>query len=103
MSRSRQSLPKIALRVHYEGPPEETITIGTVEPPTINNLPIYQLDGYLGQKAANGEWINIHDALDSLWHEFCQEQPDSDSEFIVFLTNRGWREFNSSIDHTFEG
>jgi hypothetical protein len=68
-----------------------TYVIGAVEPPA----------GFDG---------DVHAALETLWNEWWESfdtdssgnLPDSDSEFISYLVEKGWKEMDSPEVHTFE-
>jgi hypothetical protein len=79
------------------------IVLGTVEPPKVNGVPIYSED-FEGQRAVNGEWVNIHDVLGDLWYQWLKEapHPDTDYEFIHFLAAKGWTEVTSPVVHRIE-
>lgn len=46
---------------------------------------------------------NVDAELDRLWREWreADPEPDSDSEFVLFLTECGWKEIESYAAHTF--
>ena len=46
---------------------------------------------------------NLDVELDCLWAEWREEEPDpdTDSEFVLWLTKRGWREVEPCASHIF--
>lgn len=86
--------------VRQEG--EDEYLIGSVTPPTVNGHPIFSTDDYFrGQRSPEGKPVHIDDALADLWDEWREENPhpDTDSEFIEWLVEKGWTEH--PVPHTF--
>jgi len=81
------------------GSDQETYTLGTVEPPKVNGIPVYQADDtYRGVRTkGSNEPMHVADALDELWAEWQEavEHPDSDSQFLDWLVEeKGWTTFD---------
>lgn len=80
---------RITLRVQQSG--EEQYQIGTVMPPTVNNLSVYSAEV-------------VHSVLDSLWAEWREAEPypDTDSQFVEWLVReKGWQEAETNDEHIF--
>ena len=80
----------------------------TIEPPKVNGVPVYHDDKTTppGTRAKNGEALNVHDALDDLWNEWCAKtcrNPQPDSKFVDWLNQeKGWTNAADTIIHTIE-
>ena len=81
--------------------------VGTVRVPEVNDKPIYTIDPcFVNKRSPTGNPIHVMDALDDLYKEFSENnpEPDSDSEFADWLvSDKGWMDTEITVTYVING